>query len=100
MTHTRCLCRLRSRTSGGCAAVAGDVPVDEFFVVADAGADCIGDEPVWHAGRVVGWITSGGYAHHVGKSVALAYVLLLLFLAVAAPRFFRADALRAGRRGF
>jgi dimethylglycine dehydrogenase len=44
------------------------------FVVKDAGADCIGDEPVWHAGKVVGWITSGGYAHHVRKSVALGYV--------------------------
>jgi dimethylglycine dehydrogenase len=44
------------------------------FVVKDAGADCIGDEPVWHEGKVVGWITSGGYAHHVGKSVALGYV--------------------------
>ena len=44
------------------------------FVVSDAGADCIGDEPVWHDGKVVGWITSGGYAHHVGKSLALGYV--------------------------
>ncbi len=44
------------------------------FVVEDAGADCIGDEPVWHEGKVVGWITSGGYAHHVRKSVALGYV--------------------------
>jgi dimethylglycine dehydrogenase len=44
------------------------------FVVNDAGADCIGDEPVWHDGKVVGWITSGGYAHHVGKSLALGYV--------------------------
>jgi len=44
------------------------------FVVNDAGADCIGDEPVWHEGKVVGWITSGGYAHHVGKSIALGYV--------------------------
>ena len=41
----------------------------------DAGdADVIGDEPVWHDGKVVGWITSGGYAHHVAKSVALGYV--------------------------
>lgn len=39
-----------------------------------ADADVIGDEPVWHDGKVVGWITSGGYAHHVGKSVALGYV--------------------------
>src|SRR5579863_8907396 len=44
------------------------------FVVDDAGADCIGDEPVWHERKVVGWITSGGYAHHVGKSLALGYV--------------------------
>ncbi|MBM3601722.1 MAG: FAD-dependent oxidoreductase [Alphaproteobacteria bacterium] len=44
------------------------------FVVADAGVDVIGDEPVARDGKVVGWITSGGYAHHVGKSVALGYV--------------------------
>ena len=37
-------------------------------------ADTIGDEPVWHDGKVVGWITSGGYAHYSGKSVALGYV--------------------------
>jgi len=44
-----------------------------FTVEAD-GADAIGDEPVWHEGEVVGWITSGGYAHTVRKSVALGYV--------------------------
>ena len=44
------------------------------FVVDDAGADCVGDEPVWHDGKVVGWITSGGYGHHVGKSLALGYI--------------------------
>ena len=44
------------------------------FVVDDAGADVIGDEPVRHDGKTVGWVTSGGYAHHVGKSVALGYV--------------------------
>ncbi|HMD58501.1 MAG TPA: FAD-dependent oxidoreductase [Steroidobacteraceae bacterium] len=37
-------------------------------------ADAIGDEPIWHAGRVVGWVTSGGYGHSVGKSLALGYV--------------------------
>lgn len=37
-------------------------------------ADVIGDEPVWHDGKVVGWITSGGYAHYVQRSVALGYV--------------------------
>jgi len=44
------------------------------FVVSADDADCIGDEPVWHKGKVVGWITSGGYAHHVKKSVALGYI--------------------------
>jgi len=44
------------------------------FVVRAEDADCIGDEPVWHAGKAVGWITSGGYAHHVKKSVALGYI--------------------------
>ena len=40
----------------------------------DDPADVIGDEPVWHDGKVVGWITSGGYGHHVGASIALGYV--------------------------
>ncbi|HEY6334276.1 MAG TPA: glycine cleavage T C-terminal barrel domain-containing protein, partial [Alphaproteobacteria bacterium] len=44
------------------------------FVVDDNGADAQGDEPVWHDGKVVGWVTSGGYAHHVGKSVAIGFV--------------------------
>ena len=37
-------------------------------------ADAIGDEPVWHNGSVVGWITSGGYGHCVRKSIALGYI--------------------------
>ena len=37
-------------------------------------ADAIGDEPVWHDGKVVGWVTSGGYAHWSKASVALGYV--------------------------
>ncbi len=39
-----------------------------------APADVIGDEPVWHDGKVVGWITSGGYAHYSGVSLALGYI--------------------------
>lgn len=45
---------------------------------ADEPADVIGDEPIWHEGpdgwRVVGWVTSGGYAHHSETSLALGYV--------------------------
>ena len=44
------------------------------LVVDAADADAVGDEPVWHDGRVVGSVTSGGYGHCVGKSIALAYV--------------------------
>ena len=32
-------------------------------------ADASGYEPVWKAGRRVGFVTSGGYGHHVGKSL-------------------------------
>jgi dimethylglycine dehydrogenase len=44
------------------------------FVVDDAGVDVMGDEPVWHDGEVRGWVTSGGFSHFTGKSVALAYI--------------------------
>ena len=37
-------------------------------------ADAIGDEAVWKDGKVVGWITSGGYCHHAGQSFAMGYV--------------------------
>ena len=37
-------------------------------------ADVIGDEPIWHDGAVVGWVTSGGYAHYSKASLALGYV--------------------------
>ncbi len=41
----------------------------------DAGdADALGDEPIWHDGKVVGWVTSGAYGHRVGKSIALGYI--------------------------
>ena len=41
----------------------------------DAGdADAIGDEPIYHEDQVVGWVTSGGYGHSVGQSIALGYV--------------------------
>jgi dimethylglycine dehydrogenase len=48
------------------------------FVVDAAEADAIGDEPVWHDGKVVGWVTSGGYGHCVGRSIALGYVPIAL----------------------
>ncbi len=32
------------------------------------------DEPIFHGGACVGYVTSGGYAHYTKKSVALGYV--------------------------
>ena len=44
------------------------------FVVDAVDADVIGDEAIWFEGAVRGWVTSGGYAHNSGKSVAMGYV--------------------------
>jgi dimethylglycine dehydrogenase len=44
------------------------------FEVAASDADALGDEPIWHDGKVVGWVTSGAFGHRVGKSLALGYV--------------------------
>ncbi|MDQ3448918.1 MAG: glycine cleavage system protein T, partial [Chloroflexota bacterium] len=53
----------------------------------DDPADTIGDEPIWHDGEVVGWVTSGGYAHYGKASVALGYVPTLLAEGGAGGRF-------------
>src|ERR1700675_3313684 len=34
----------------------------------------VGDEPIWHDGKVVGWVTSGAYGHSVQLSLALGYI--------------------------
>ena len=44
------------------------------LVVEAQDADVMGDEPIWHGGKVVGWVTSGGYGHFVDKSLAQGYV--------------------------
>ncbi len=38
------------------------------------GADASGFEPIWSQGRKVGFVTSGGYGHTIGKSLAMALV--------------------------
>lgn len=38
------------------------------------GIDVTGDEAILHEGRAVGYVSSGGYAHRVGKSMAMGYV--------------------------
>jgi dimethylglycine dehydrogenase len=37
-------------------------------------ADASADEGIWIGERRVGFVTSGAYGHHVGMSLALAYV--------------------------
>ncbi len=44
------------------------------FKVEATDADAIGDEPIWHDGKTVGWVTSGAFGHRVGHSLALGYV--------------------------
>ena len=44
------------------------------FTVEARDADPSGDEPIWYDGRVIGWVTSGGYGHSVQRSLALGYV--------------------------
>ncbi len=44
------------------------------MVVDAADADVVADEPIWKGDEVVGFVTSGGYAHYSEKSVALGMV--------------------------
>ncbi len=44
------------------------------FAIDTVDVDALGDEPIWHEGKVVGWVTSGAYGHRVGRSIALGYV--------------------------
>ena len=37
-------------------------------------ADASGYEPVWHDGKMVGFVTSGGYGHTLDKSLAMALI--------------------------
>ena len=44
------------------------------FTVDVAGCDVMGNEPIYQGSEIVGYVTSGMYAHHVDQSVALGYV--------------------------
>ncbi|MEM8793607.1 MAG: FAD-dependent oxidoreductase [Pseudomonadota bacterium] len=46
----------------------------KVFTVEARDADVIGDEPISFNGEVVGWVTSGGFAHGSGVSMASGYV--------------------------
>lgn len=57
-------------------AVAAAPPARRLrlFSVPDTDADAIGDETILFDGRPVGMVTSGGYGHVCGRSLAMAYV--------------------------
>jgi 4-methylaminobutanoate oxidase (formaldehyde-forming) len=44
------------------------------FVLDDPAALPLGDEPIWHEGRVAGWVTSAAFGHTLGRAVAMGYV--------------------------
>ena len=44
------------------------------FVVDATDADAHGDEPIWVGDDVVGFVTSGGYAHYSSSSVAIGFL--------------------------
>lgn len=44
------------------------------FVVDADGVDCFGGEAIYRDGGLAGYVTSGGYGHTVGESLALGYV--------------------------
>ncbi|MEM9100062.1 MAG: FAD-dependent oxidoreductase [Pseudomonadota bacterium] len=58
---------IRERDAGGTWRL-------KVFTVAAKDADVIGDEPISFNGEVVGWVTSGGFAHGSGVSMASGYV--------------------------
>lgn len=44
------------------------------FIVDAQDADAVADEPIWKNNKVVGFVTSGGFAHFSGKSVAIGFL--------------------------
>lgn len=52
----------------------GPGQVQVTLEIAADGADASGYEPIWSDGTRVGFVTSGAYGHHTGKSLAMALV--------------------------
>ena len=59
---------LAERDGNGPAQVQVTLDIDALD------ADASGYEPVWQDGRKVGFVTSGAYGHHTGRSLAMALV--------------------------
>ena len=54
--------------------VAGPTKRMVTMIVETDDIDVSNDEAILKNGEAVGYVSSGGYAHHVGKSMALGYV--------------------------
>lgn len=52
----------------------GPAQVQVTLEIAADNADASGFEPIWFKGEKVGFVTSGGYGHTIGKSLAMALV--------------------------
>ncbi|MGB1208372.1 MAG: FAD-dependent oxidoreductase, partial [Paracoccaceae bacterium] len=52
------------------------IPAQQFrqFVVEATDTDCFGGESIYQDGEFLGYVTSAGYGHHTGTSIALGYV--------------------------
>jgi dimethylglycine dehydrogenase len=59
---------LKERDGEGPAQIVVTLEIDALD------ADASGYEPIWQDGKLVGFITSGGYGHTVGKSLAMAMI--------------------------
>ena len=53
---------------------AGPVKKLVTLVMETEDIDVSFDEAIFHGGKCVGYVTSGGFAHHIGRSIALGYV--------------------------
>jgi dimethylglycine dehydrogenase len=65
------------RAAAAAKAAGPDRRLCTFVVDADD-ADVWGDEPIWKDEKVVGFVTSGGYAHYSKKSVAIGFLPIKL----------------------
>src|SRR6185503_2122774 len=44
------------------------------IILDDPNTVVFGSEPIRHEGKVVGWVTSGGYGYSINKSIAYTYL--------------------------
>jgi dimethylglycine dehydrogenase len=70
----RALMSLRLEKGWGAESKAGPNKKLVTMVVKTDDIDVCNDEAIIKNGEAIGYVSSGGYAHHVGKSMALGYV--------------------------